>query len=526
MAKTNIKIWNTAIYVRISKEDNTEKESSSITNQINMISEYCAEKKEFNVVDIYVDDGYRGGSFNRPAFLSLKKAIEEKKVNCIIVKDLSRLGRDYLAVGRLLKYDFPQNGVRLISLGDSYDSERKEDDFDINKIIMLPFKAMMSEAYSIDLSKKISSQLKTMREKGEYVGAFTPYGYIRNNESKKLEIDVRVSPIIKQIFNMKIDGYSNESIAKKLNNQKIKSPLKYKEEYTNFKTSFKKAEDSFWSSITIKRILENEIYIGTLIQGKRTSKSYKNKNLVDISEKDWIKVENGVDSIISKEDFYLVQKLMCMDTRIKKDGKIDELSGLLFCSNCGEKLKMNTFNKSEKIYSYYICKNKHCGKTKVSKDIISKDILDTLKNFISATLDNTSIKETIEKFSLKNEDLDIANKLYTDNLEKLDEYTNAYSELYINYNSKKIFSDDEYLFLKGELFEEIENCKKVIEIQRNRIMELERKVDKGKIIQKFEQNKNIEKLTRRTVVKFIDYITYSKDKGLEITFNNVNYGQE
>ncbi len=521
MAKSNMKTWNTAIYVRISKEDNTDKESSSITNQISMISDFCDKKNEFNVVDTYVDDGYRGGSFTRPAFLALKNDIDEKKINCIIVKDLSRLGRDYLAVGRLVKHEFPDKGVRLISLGDSYDSEAEQDEFDINKIIMLPFKAMMSEAYSIDLSKKISSQLKTMREKGEYVGAFAPYGYMRNNETKKLEIDTNVSYVIKRIFNMKIDGYTNEVIAKSLNDDAIDSPVRYKEGYTNFKTTFKKSDESLWSSVTVKRILENEIYIGILTQGKRTSKSYKNKNLVDVPEESWVKIENGVDSIVCLEDFMLVQKLLSMDTRVNKDGKIDELSGLLFCSKCGEKLRLNTFNTNGKKYAYYVCKNKPCGKTKISKEIINKDILDTLKVFISATLDSSIVKETVKRFSLKNEDLELANEVYSYNIKKLEEYTNAYNELYINYNTHKIFSVDEYLFLKGELFEEIENCKKDMEIQKKKIIDLEKKVDKEKVIEKFEQNKNIESLTRRIVVKFIDFITYSEDKGLEITFNNI-----
>ncbi len=526
MTKTAIKTWNTAIYVRISKEDNSEKESSSITNQISMISDFCAEKIEFNVVDTYVDDGFRGGSFDRPAFLALKNDIEEKKVNCVIVKDLSRLGRDYLAIGRLVKHEFPEKGVRLISLGDSYDSEDNQDDFDVNKIIMLPFKAMMSEAYSIDLSKKITSQLNTMREKGEYVGAFAPYGYMRNVETKKLEIDSNVSYIIKRIFNMKIDGFTNENIASSLNNDGIESPLRYKEGYTNFKTAFKKSEESLWTSVSVKRILENEIYIGVLTQRKRTSKSYKNKNVVEVPEESWVIIENGVDSIVSTEDFYLVQKLLSMDTRINKDGKIDELSGLLFCSNCGEKLILNTFNSKGKRYSYYVCKNKSCGITKISKEIISKDILDTLKVFISATLDNSHIKDALRSFSLKNEDLETEIELHSSTSNKIEEYTNAYNELYINYHSKKLFSDDEYLFLKGELFEEIERCKKTLETQKNRIIELEKKVDKNRVIEKFEQNKNIENLTRRTVVKFIDFITYSKDKGLEITFNNINYVQE
>ncbi len=519
--KTNTKIWNTAIYVRISKEDNNNNESASITNQISMISDFCNTKKEFNVVDTYIDDGYRGGSFDRPAFLSLQNDIESKKINCIIIKDLSRLGRDYLTVGRLVKYEFPKKNVRLISLGDSYDSEDSQDGLDINKIIMLPFKSMLAEAYSLDLSKKISSQLHTMRVKGEYVGAFAPYGYIRNNDTKKLEIDTNVSGIIKRIFDMKIDGYSNDKIATILNNENIQSPLKYKEEYTNFKTSFKKDDETVWNSTTIKRILENETYIGKLVQGKRTSKSYKNKSIIDVSENRWVVVENGVDSIISTEDFELVKKIMGMDTRIQKDGKIDVLSGLLYCSECGEKLNAKTFNTNGKKYSYYTCVNKFCKKTKISKIILQNDILNTLSNYIRVLFENFDSNDNLEKFFLKNEEIETLNKEYDNNVTKLEQYTSAYNELYINYNSRNLFSEDEYLFLKNELYREIEECKRILIIQENKIKDLEERYDKNKIIEKFEKHKNIEKLTRRTVVKFIDFITYSKDKGLEVTFNKI-----
>ncbi len=519
--KTNTKIWNTAIYVRISKEDNSNNESSSITNQISMISDFCNAKKEFNVVDTYIDDGYRGGSFDRPAFLSLQNDIESKKINCIIIKDLSRLGRDYLTVGRLVKYEFPKKNVRLISLGDSYDSEDNQDGLDINKIIMLPFKSMLAEAYSLDLSKKISSQLHTMRVKGEYVGAFAPYGYVRNNETKKLEIDTNVSSIIKRIFDMKIDGYSNDKIAEILNNESVQSPLQYKEEYTNFKTSFKKDDESLWNSKTVKRILENETYIGKLVQGKRTSKSYKNKSIIDVSENKWVVVENGVDSIISTEDFSLVQKVIQMDIRVQKCGKIDELSGILYCSDCKQKLKINTFNAKNKKYSYYVCVNKDCKKTKISKKILQEDVLYTLKNYISALLNNFNSNENIEKYFLKNEDVEVLNKEYDDNLAKLEEYLSAYNELYVNYSTKKMFSENEYTFLKNELYKEIEQCKKTLLVQESKINDLEEKYDKNKILEKFEKHKNIEKLTRRTVVKFIDFITYSKDEGLEITFNKI-----
>ena len=265
------KIYDTAVYLRISKEDlnaaQVGRESNSITNQKQLILDYLKDKPEFNIVSIKIDDGYTGTNYDRPAFQQMLGDIRAGRVNCVVVKDLSRFGREYINAGKYIQRLFPVWGVRLVSVNDRIDTVT----FDESSELSITLKNLMNDNYSRDISMKIRSQLEVKRRHGEYTGSYTPYGYLKcPDDHNKLEPDPYAATIVQDIFAWRIEGYSNAAIAKKLNEAHVLSPSEYKRSIGEpYYSGFQTKEKSLWSSITIARILSNPVYIGTLRQGVR-----------------------------------------------------------------------------------------------------------------------------------------------------------------------------------------------------------------------------------------------------------------
>ena len=256
-------------------------ESDSIVNQRAMIRDYVRTRKEFCVVDEYVDDGYSGSNFERPDFKRLYEDLQSGAVNCVIVKDLSRFGRNYIEVGRYLERLFPLMGVRLIAINDNYDSADEHRNSDA---IIVPIKNLMNDAYCRDMSVKIKTQLEAKRKRGEYVGNFVVYGYRKDVKNRnRLVVDKEAAEIVKQIFTWKLEGMSDQGIADKLNGIGVASPLEYKlQNGSHISENFKRNETAAWSSKAVFRILHNEIYTGTLVQGKQKKLDYRSKEISSI----------------------------------------------------------------------------------------------------------------------------------------------------------------------------------------------------------------------------------------------------
>ena len=264
MFKNNLAKENLAVmYLRLSKEDGEKIESNSISNQREIINSY-ARKNQIPIVKEYVDDGYSGANFDRPNFKEMIKAAYDRKFNTIIVKDLSRFGRDYIEAGKYIQRIFPENGIRFISVNDNYDSKSA----DINDThLILPIKNFINDSYCRDISNKVKSSQKIKREKGDFISAFAPYGYKKSEENKnKLVIDKKISDIIKNIFDMKLLGYSSKAIADELNHLGVLTPRKYKESQGFKCNGFQNTKGGTWSAKTVNRIIENEVYIGNTLQ--------------------------------------------------------------------------------------------------------------------------------------------------------------------------------------------------------------------------------------------------------------------
>ncbi len=357
--------YKVGAYLRLSKEYTIDnKESNSITNQKQIINSYVNEHSNLELVDYYIDDGYSGTDFNRPEFKRLLNDIKNKKVNTIIVKDLSRLGRNYIELGNYIENIFPMLKVRFISINDSIDSE---EDLDYIQDI-IPLKNITNDYYAKDISRKVRSVLDAKKLKGEFIGSFAPYGYVKDIEDKhKLVVDKDTANIVKKIFDMTLKGKSRKEIAIELNDLKVEPP-----------GSKINGINKSWNSDMLTRILRNETYIGTLIQGKKKRVNYRIHKIVDVDREKWIIIPNHHNAIISKEKFEKVQVIL--NKKLGYRNKKDLFSGYLKCPNCGKSLII----KKTKNYQYYYCssfvRDSSCTNHSIRKERLYELVLEKMKN--------------------------------------------------------------------------------------------------------------------------------------------------
>lgn len=514
--------YSTAVYLRLSREDGDKAESDSIHNQRELINSYLKSHCELIRANEYVDDGYSGTSFDRPGFKSLLEDINRGKIDCIIVKDLSRLGRNYIETGKYLERVFPALGIRFISINDNYDS--LEDKNDVDQII-IPFKNLINDAYCRDISIKIRSQLDVKRREGKFIGSFASYGYKKDPLDKNhLIVDDFAADIVKSIFSWKLDGYSNGRIADRLNSIGVLTPMEYKRSCGfNFKSGFRLSENPTWSSQMVGRILANEYYIGTTAQGKNQKINYKVKKSIPIEEDKWIRVENTHTAIIPQAVFENVQFIMGMDTRTAPDKeKLDYFSGIVKCADCGQNMIRKSTSKNGKKYYYYHCSSfkngQNCTAHRISAEKLKSTVLKVIQLQISQFVEADKILQSIsevpkENFKIKRLD-DQKEKM----IDEINRNTDMKLRLYQDF-TVGIVTEAEYKEFKVRFETKIENAK-------NALIELEKKrgeLDLNSVleqpwIEEFRKFKNIKNLDRKILVSIIEkIIIYAKDR-IEVCF--------
>lgn len=518
-------IYKTAIYLRLSRDDFNKVESDSISNQRNLIQNYIKEHTDLSFVSEYIDDGYTGTNFDRPGFQKMLGDIQEGKINCIVIKDMSRLGRNYIDTGQYIETIFPSLNVRLIAITDGYDSADKSNE--ANNNIIIPFKNLINDAYCRDISVKVRSQLDVKRKNGQFVGSFPSYGYLRDPKDKHhLVVDDYAADIVRKIFAMKLDGYGQAKIAEELNELGILTPYEYKRSLGfNFNAGFIKSENPKWEISSINRILTNEMYVGSMVQGTVRKINYKIKKSRKVDPEDWIIVHGTHEAIVSETVFEAVQRLMQVDTRTPnyKD-KVDPLSGFLRCADCGENMVKRKVKRNGTTYSYYHCSTykagKGCSSHSINADRLEETVLKVIQNNIKQFIDAVEIARMIDETEVLNRPL----RLLEDQIVALDKEIFRFNELKLHLYQDKadgILDLDEYKALNEQFSENIRVAtEKKSAIEERRAGMSIAKIVKSPWVQDYIEMGEFKELTRKAVALLIDkIIVYDKDR-IEIVFSH------
>ncbi|HIZ20228.1 MAG TPA: recombinase family protein [Firmicutes bacterium] len=388
--------YHVGLYIRLSKEDENEGPSESVNNQKSLLEEFV-ERQHLCVYDTYIDDGWSGTNFDRPDFKRLIGDIEAKKVNMVITKDLSRLGRDYILTGHYMERYFPEHHVRYISLLDGIDTGVDSTANDIT-----PFRAIMNDMYAKDISKKIKSVKHDKQRKGLFIGGKPMYGYkMHPTEKNKIVIDEEVAPIVRRIFSMALAGISGRQIAAALNDEKIPPPAVY----AGLNQGRTGPYAGLWSSERIAEMLQNETYIGNMVQGRSKKISYKSKMCVRTDRKDWVIVENTHEPLVSKEAFEKVQ-LLIQSRRYTRSRTYDFLlKGLIFCHECGYPLAVvNRKKPNGEDCLYFLCrtyqrftKSGACTCHAVKEEKITQAVLEQVNDICRKYVDFSDLTVLAER---------------------------------------------------------------------------------------------------------------------------------
>ncbi len=524
--KENNQEYIAAIYIRLSKEDGDKEESESIVNQRKIIKAYAKENK-YKIYDEYVDDGYTGTNFNRPAFKRMINDMENKKINMVITKSLSRLGRDYIETGRYIETIFPENEIRYIAILDDVDT------FLDKNCDTVAFKNIMNDYYAKETSKNIKKTKNRKKLEGFYYTSYAPFGYKKVSKSGNLEIDEVQAEIVRKIFDLFINGYGTYQIARILTDNKVQTPgLQMK--MTSVVNNITNTTDK-WNHNSIRRILENQIYIGNCVQNKTKKISYKSKKMISLSEEEYTITKNHHEPIISEEKWDIVQKML----KIHKNSKIREtdviFKGLLYCTHCNNKLSIRTkvnHNKSgDTTRRYILCgtaakknSNKVCFKRYINYETfeekaISK-ITQTLELYINskAFKDEDALKKILETQSNKGS---IITKI--DKLEK--DLENVNKKITTLYNDKLngLIEAQDYSLFSDNLVNERHRIEEALYETRNELAIFQEDADSNRI--KSDMQKVIKEIlkskeyTKEIINQIVNRIEIDKDNHAVIYFN-------
>lgn len=528
-----------AMYLRLSREDsgvgttadtgsagNAEAtfraESNSIGSQRELIRSFIREQEDMELFDCYADDNYSGSNFERPEFKRMISDIEAGRVNCVIVKDLSRFGRDYIETGRYLDQVFPALGVRFIALTDRYDSFSADAG---ERNIVLPVKNFINDSYCRDISTKVKSQLAIKRRKGECLAAFAVYGYRKSAEDRnRLLVDDYAAGIVRRIFAWKIEGMAVSAIAEKLNGLHILSPKEYKKSLgLNYRGGFTRGSDSRWSSPSVRRILTNEVYLGHLVQGRTERVNYKAKKCVEKPKEEWIRVENTHEPIISADDFTIVQNLLKADGRISPEKKeISPFMGLLFCGDCREQMvrRVNRYKGTEKVY--YICSTKNrgegCSRHSIEETVLKELTGTAIRRYANDFLDQEQLFAQAKEREANLQAVISYNKEIARLKKEQDKYYSLCAGLYEDLGTG-VITREEFERLHGEFQRKAKSLSASEEKQEQLVREMFKSgvLSAGRLAS-FKDSLELKEIDRHTLASLVKRIWVYEGKRIEIEF--------
>ena len=511
--KQSIKTWQAALYIRLSKEDmdKNKSESASISNQREILKEYLRLHPDIEHVDTYVDDGFSGTDFDRPGWTRLMQDIRLKRINCVIVKDLARLGRNYTISGDLIDNQFARLGVRFIALNNGIDTAGDGMNA-ATRCISIGVTNVINESYAASTSVNIRGTLNNHRRQGKFIGAFACYGYRKAPEDyHKLMIDEEAAPVVRMIYREFIDGSSIIGIVKKLNGMGIPNPTLYKRQQgMNFNS--RTDNDGLWSDRTVRRILQNQMYIGNMVQGVNRTVNYKVHECRAVPKDEWIIVENTHEPIIDRETFDKAQSLFSRHIHSRKaDKRADLFAGFVFCADCGKAMHKKVNRQNGKTYRYYKCSTKQkkspkaCTNHTIRIDKLEQAVLTTIQTMVDVALDYDELMKQVKQSSRNQESDYIKRTLETQKKER-EKCLKASADLYPDWKNGEI-TQEEYQRIRANLNEKLEKLDAMIANLEETQAQLNGESETlNTFAAHFMKHRNINELTRPILVELIDKI--------------------
>ncbi len=510
--------WICGLYCRLSVEDSNNRESNSIQSQKIILSNFVDELSEAVIGKIYIDDGYSGSNFERPDFKNMIQAVEDGLINCVIVKDYSRFGRDYIDVGYYIEKYFPDKDVRFISVNDNHDSLNEEAQDDLK----MPIMNMFNDLQSRETSKKVRSGLKARKQQGKFIGAFAPYGYLKSPTDKnQLIIDDNIEHIIKQLFDWRLEGYSTYNITQKLNDLGIPTPTSYKNSIgiNHNPVNVKNSKVVVWNESTVRKILKNEAYIGNTVQNKRTTKNHRTKQIVTLDESKWIRVFDTHEPIIDIDTWNKVQSMFQTRTMVRpKNGKLSLFAGVLKCADCGRTMARRKWGNGSICYTcttHRSDKNK-CTTHSISERILKKSIFELIMLQVKLAADVFQLTEELKNGDMYDNKMKVYNTTFKNLSKEKELKNNILNDLYMDLK-KSFINEEQYLNLRQDIEKELKEIElKLHQLEKNRPKE--DITPNSNVLDVFENLDNKKELTRDMVVEFIDCIHVNDDRSLKIDF--------
>ncbi|MBE6811084.1 MAG: recombinase family protein [Ruminococcaceae bacterium] len=520
------KVWKTALYLRLSRDDGDKAESNSIASQREILKEYVKQRPDMEIHDIYVDDGYSGTNFDRPDFNRMMDDIYAGKVNCVIVKDLSRFARNHTEGGTYLDKTFVKLGVRFIAINNQIDIGISGiSSFD--DLIKVGITNLMNEGQAATTSVNVRGTLNLRRQQGKFIGSFPTYGYLKDPDDKHhLIIDEETAPIVRMIFERFIAGESIIGITKNLNEMGIPNPSMYKKQKGyNYKHPSGRSNDGLWPDSSVRRILQNRMYLGDMVQGRNTTYSYKIKQCRAIPKDEWIVVEGTHEPIIDQETFDNAQALFNKHIRKSpKKNNVDLFSGLVRCADCKRIMNKKTNQHSYGTYHYYRCvtsrklKKSACTNHTIRIDKLEEAVLLVVQNMINTAITMSDMLEKINSNSKRKiESTHIQKALSTASAER-EKLVTMIADLYPDWKSGAI-TQDEYQILKERLNEKLSVVdEKIVSLNKSAEQFKNGITEENDFVAHFKKHGNIEYLTRPLLTELVEEIFVNEGGDIEVVF--------
>lgn len=526
-------IWEAGLYARLSREDGDKEESDSIGNQKELLLDFVSRHDDIQVKEVFEDDGYTGTNFQRPSFMRMMERIKKGEINCVIVKDLSRFGRNYIESGNYLEQIFPFLNVRFISVTDMLDSYQNPSQMNT---IAVPIKNIINDEYCRDISNKVRSSLTMKRKKGDFIGSFAAYGYIRDPKNKgKIVVDEEAAEVVRKIYAWFLEGMGILTICKKLNALGIMNPTAYKKaKGMNYHHPGSTINDTLWCDGTVRRILADRKYCGDMVQGQNRTTSYKVQKSRRVPEAEWFIVENTHDPIISREAYAKAQELLGRDTR-KAPGqeKVYLFSGFVKCADCGRAMNHVSNKHSYGEYCYYLCSTykkaskQACTRHTIRNDFMERAVLRAIQLQVAVAVDVAKIIDEVNQEKNVRKTGGTLEKAVAEKERELKHLNRIKDSLYEDWKDG-ILTKEEYISMKAEYARRIE----MGAMQLDRLLtELKQDQKQGvnaenAFIENFKKYKNITELNREIVVDLIENIYVHEGNRITIHFKFQNEMQK